>query len=155
MANEAQRSRAPIQRLADTVPSYFVPAGVGVAVVTFVAWAGWGPEPRMAYAIVNAGAALIIACPCALGLATPMSITVDGRHRAGGHGGRAHPQRRGARGDGEGRHAGRRQDGHAHRGQAEARDHRAARLGLVPPSAGHRANGGRLAPGRDSPWNVR
>jgi Cu+-exporting ATPase len=76
MVAEAQRSRAPIQRLADTVSSYFVPAVVAVAVVTFVAWAGWGPEPRMAYAIVNAVAVLIIACPCALGLATPMSIMV-------------------------------------------------------------------------------
>jgi Cu+-exporting ATPase len=73
---EAQRSRAPIQRLADTVSASFVPTVVAVAVVTFVAWAGWGPEPRMAYAIVNAVAVLIIACPCALGLATPMSIMV-------------------------------------------------------------------------------
>ena len=76
MVSEAQRSRAPIQRLADTVSSYFVPAVVAVAVATFVAWAGWGPEPRMAYALVNAVAVLIIACPCALGLATPMSIMV-------------------------------------------------------------------------------
>jgi P-type Cu+ transporter len=76
MVSEAQRSRAPIQRLADTVSSYFVPAVVAVAVVTFVTWAAWGPEPRMAYAIVNAVAVLIIACPCALGLATPMSIMV-------------------------------------------------------------------------------
>jgi P-type Cu+ transporter len=76
MVSEAQRSRAPIQRLADLVSSYFVPAVVLIAVVTFVAWAGWGPEPRMAYALVNAVAVLIIACPCALGLATPMSIMV-------------------------------------------------------------------------------
>jgi Cu+-exporting ATPase len=76
MVGEAQRSRAPIQRLADVVSSYFVPAVVASAVVTFVAWAGWGPEPRMAYALVNAVAVLIIACPCALGLATPMSIMV-------------------------------------------------------------------------------
>ena len=76
MVSEAQRSRAPIQRLADTVSSYFVPAVVAVAVVTSIAWAGWGPEPRMAYALVNAVAVLIIACPCALGLATPMSIMV-------------------------------------------------------------------------------
>jgi Cu+-exporting ATPase len=76
MVSEAQRSRAPIQRLADTVSSYFVPAVVAAAVVTFIAWAGWGPEPRMAYALVNAVAVLIIACPCALGLATPMSIMV-------------------------------------------------------------------------------
>src|SRR2546428_330682 len=82
MVSEAQRSRAPIQRLADTVSSYFVPAVVAVAVVTFVTWAGWGPEPRMAYAIVNAVAVLIIACPCALGLATPLSIMVGTRRGA-------------------------------------------------------------------------
>ena len=76
MVSEAQRSRAPIQRLADTVSSYFVPAVVVVAVLTFIAWAIWGPEPRLAYALVNAVAVLIIACPCALGLATPMSIMV-------------------------------------------------------------------------------
>jgi Cu+-exporting ATPase len=76
MGSEAQRSRAPIQRLADTVSAYFVPAVVAGAVMTFVAWAAWGPEPRMAYALVNAVAVLIIACPCALGLATPISIMV-------------------------------------------------------------------------------
>jgi len=74
--SEAQRSRAPIQRLADVVSSYFVPAVVFVAVLTFVVWGLVGPEPRMAYALVNALAVLIIACPCALGLATPMSIMV-------------------------------------------------------------------------------
>ncbi len=76
MVSEAQRSRAPIQRLADTVSSYFVPAVVLTAVVTFVIWAFVGPEPRMVYALVNAVAVLIIACPCALGLATPMAIMV-------------------------------------------------------------------------------
>jgi Cu+-exporting ATPase len=76
MVAEAQRSRAPIQRLADVVSGYFVPAVILVAVVTFVVWAIVGPEPRMAYAIINAVAVLIIACPCALGLATPMSIMV-------------------------------------------------------------------------------
>ncbi|HTS50123.1 MAG TPA: copper-translocating P-type ATPase, partial [Bryobacteraceae bacterium] len=76
MVNEAQRSRAPIQRLADVVASWFVPAVIAVAVVTFVAWSIWGPEPRLAYAMVNAIAVLIIACPCALGLATPMSVMV-------------------------------------------------------------------------------
>lgn len=76
MVAEAQRSRAPIQRLADVVSSYFVPIVILVALVTFVIWAAVGPEPRMAYAIVNAVAVLIIACPCALGLATPMSIMV-------------------------------------------------------------------------------
>ncbi|HEX9802267.1 MAG TPA: heavy metal translocating P-type ATPase, partial [Gammaproteobacteria bacterium] len=76
MVSEAQRSRAPIQRLADLVSSYFVPAVVLVALVTFFAWGLFGPQPRMAYALVNAVAVLIIACPCALGLATPMSIMV-------------------------------------------------------------------------------
>src|SRR5205085_4336272 len=76
MVAEAQRSRAPIQRLADLVASYFVPIVVGVAVITFVVWGVWGPEPRLAHGLVNAVAVLIIACPCALGLATPMSIMV-------------------------------------------------------------------------------
>jgi len=76
MVAQAQRSRAPIQKLADVVSSYFVPAVVAVAVVTAVVWALVGPEPRTAHAIVNAVAVLIIACPCALGLATPMSIMV-------------------------------------------------------------------------------
>ena len=76
MVSEAQRSRAPIQRLADVVASYFVPAVILAAVITFIVWAIVGPQPRMAYALVNAVAVLIIACPCALGLATPMSIMV-------------------------------------------------------------------------------
>jgi len=76
MVSEAQRSRAPIQRLADIVAAYFVPAVILISGVTFFVWAFMGPEPRMAYAIVNAIAVLIIACPCALGLATPMSIMV-------------------------------------------------------------------------------
>ena len=76
MVNEAQRSRAPIQRLADVVASYFVPAVIAIAVLTFIVWSLWGPEPRMVYGLVNAVAVLIIACPCALGLATPMSIMV-------------------------------------------------------------------------------
>jgi len=76
MVSEAQRSRAPIQRLADKVASYFVPAVMLAAILTFVVWATLGPEPRLAYALVNAVAVLIIACPCALGLATPMSIMV-------------------------------------------------------------------------------
>lgn len=76
MVSEAQRSRAPIQRLADVVAAYFVPAVVMVAILTCGAWALYGPEPRMAYALVNAVAVLIIACPCAVGLATPMSIMV-------------------------------------------------------------------------------
>ena len=76
MVSEAQRSRAPIQRLADKVASYFVPAVMIVSVLTFIVWASWGPEPKMVHALVNAIAVLIIACPCALGLATPMSIMV-------------------------------------------------------------------------------
>ncbi len=76
MVGEAQRSRAPIQRLADVVSFYFVPLVVIVALITFIVWAWIGPEPRFVYALVNAVAVLIIACPCALGLATPMSIMV-------------------------------------------------------------------------------
>ena len=76
MVAEAQRSRAPIQKLADTVSGYFVPIVILTALLTFVIWALWGPPPRMAHALINAVAVLIIACPCALGLATPMSIMV-------------------------------------------------------------------------------
>jgi len=76
MVGEAQRTRAPIQRLADQVSGWFVPTVVGIAVLTFIGWSLWGPEPRLAYGLVNAVAVLIIACPCALGLATPMSIMV-------------------------------------------------------------------------------
>ena len=76
MVSEAQRSRAPIQRLADKVSAWFVPLVIVIAAVTFIVWAFLGPEPRLAHALVNAVAVLIIACPCALGLATPMSIMV-------------------------------------------------------------------------------
>jgi Cu+-exporting ATPase len=76
MVADAQRSRAPIQKLADVVAGYFVPAVVSVAAIAFAVWAVFGPEPRMAHALINAVAVLIIACPCALGLATPMSIMV-------------------------------------------------------------------------------
>jgi P-type Cu+ transporter len=76
MVADAQRSRAPIQKLADTVSGYFVPAVIGIAIITFVVWSIVGPAPAMAYALVNAVSVLIIACPCALGLATPMSIMV-------------------------------------------------------------------------------
>jgi Cu+-exporting ATPase len=76
MVAAAQRTRAPIQRLADTVAGYFVPTVILASVLTFAAWALWGPEPRFAFAFINAVAVLIIACPCALGLATPMSIMV-------------------------------------------------------------------------------
>jgi Cu2+-exporting ATPase len=76
MVNNASRSRAPIQKLADTVSGYFVPVVVAISVITFAVWAIWGPEPAYVYALVNAIAVLIIACPCALGLATPMSVMV-------------------------------------------------------------------------------
>jgi Cu+-exporting ATPase len=76
MVSEAQRSRAPVQKLADRVAGYFVPAVVAIAVLTFIVWAVFGPEPKMAHALLNAVAVLIIACPCALGLATPMAIMV-------------------------------------------------------------------------------
>ena len=76
MVAEAQRSRAPIQKLADTVSGYFVPAVISIAIITFIVWSIFGPSPAMAYALVNAVSVLIIACPCALGLATPMSIMV-------------------------------------------------------------------------------
>jgi len=76
MVAEAQRSRAPIQKLVDVVSGYFVPAVVAIAVITFVVWGVWGPDPALAYAVINSVAVLIIACPCALGLATPMSIMV-------------------------------------------------------------------------------
>jgi Cu+-exporting ATPase len=76
MVAEAQRSRAPIQKLADVVAGYFVPAVILIAIVTFLVWASVGPDPRLAHALINAVAVLIIACPCALGLATPMSIMV-------------------------------------------------------------------------------
>ena len=76
MVSEAQRSRAPIQRLADTVSGYFVPAVIVVAIATFAIWSQYGPDPRLSHALVNAVAVLIIACPCALGLATPVSIMV-------------------------------------------------------------------------------
>ena len=76
MVAEAQRSRAPIQKMADVVSSYFVPTVIVTAILTFIGWSIWGPEPSLTYALVNAVAVLIIACPCALGLATPMSIMV-------------------------------------------------------------------------------
>ncbi len=76
MVSQAQRSHAPIQGLADRVSGWFVPAVIAVAIVTFAAWLVWGPQPRLAHALVNAVAVLIIACPCALGLATPMAIMV-------------------------------------------------------------------------------
>ncbi|UCE87876.1 MAG: copper-translocating P-type ATPase [Deltaproteobacteria bacterium] len=83
MVAEAQRSRAPVQRLADAVAAYFVPAVVAVAVLAFAVWALFGPEPRLAHALLSAVAVLIIACPCALGLATPMSIMVAAGRGAG------------------------------------------------------------------------
>ena len=83
MVSQAQRSRAPIQRLADRVASYFVPAVIVAAIATFFVWYLVGPQPRFAHALVNAVAVLIVACPCALGLATPMAIMVDTGRGAG------------------------------------------------------------------------
>jgi Cu+-exporting ATPase len=83
LVSAAQRSRAPIQRVADAVASYFVPVVIAIAAITFAAWSFWGPAPRVSHALINAVAVLIIACPCALGLATPMSImvaTAQGAH---------------------------------------------------------------------------
>ena len=76
MVSQAQRTKAPVQRLADAVAAHFVEAVIGIAVLTAIVWGVWGPEPRLGYALVNAVSVLIIACPCALGLATPISITV-------------------------------------------------------------------------------
>jgi Cu+-exporting ATPase len=85
MVSDAQRTRAPIQRLADVISAYFVPAVVLIALLSFAAWAFWGPEPRLALALLSAVAVLIIACPCALGLATPMAVMVGtGRGAAAG-----------------------------------------------------------------------
>ncbi len=124
MVAEAQRSRAPIQRLADVVAGWFVPAVIAVALLAFAAWAIWGPPPALAYALIAAVSVLIIACPCALGLATPMSIMVGVGKGAGGR--RADPLGRGAGAPGEGRHAGGGQDRHPDRGQAAGRRDRPA-----------------------------
>ena len=118
MVASAQRSRAPIQKLADQVAGWFVPAVIGVAVVAFVAWAVWGPAPSLAYGLVSAIAVLIIACPCALGLATPMSVMT-----ATGRGAQAGVLIRDAEALGDlraGRHADRGQDRDADRGEAGA-----------------------------------
>lgn len=76
LVSEAQRSKAPIQKLADQISSYFVPIVLLIACITFIVWSIWGPPPAMTYGLIAAISVLIIACPCALGLATPMSITV-------------------------------------------------------------------------------
>jgi len=81
MVADAQRSRALIQKLADLVAGYFVPVVIGIALVAFAVWYSFGPDPRLAYALIAAVSVLIIACPCALGLATPMSIMVANRQR--------------------------------------------------------------------------
>ena len=140
LVGEAQRSRAPIQRLADRVSAVFVPVVMAIAAATFVVWGVIGPEPRLTYALVNAIAVLIIACPCALGLATPMSIMV-----AVGRGATAGVLFRNAEAIELLRKVDtlvRRQDRHAHRGQAEAR------LGGGRPRPGRaRAAGRRGQPG--------
>lgn len=114
MVAQAQRSRAPIQRLADLVSGWFVPAVIAISVVAAVVWGLVGPDPRLSYALVAAVSVLIIACPCALGLATPISIMVGvGR---GGARRRPHQERRGAGAVREGGHPGARQDRHPDRG---------------------------------------
>ncbi len=110
---QAQRSRAPIQRLADTVSGWFVPAVILVAIIAFAAWYILGPAPQFSYALVAGVAVLIIACPCALGLATPMSIRwASAREQAPV----SREERRSPRAAGEGRCPGGRQDRHADRG---------------------------------------
>ncbi len=101
---QAQRSRAPIQQLADVVASWFVPAVLLVAAITFVSWELWGPTPKLSHAIISAVAVLIIACPCALGLATPMAIMVGNRARRPSRS--AHSRCGGAGSARQGRHAG-------------------------------------------------
>ena len=132
---EAQRSRAPIQRMADQVSGWFVPAVIARCSGRFVAWAAWGPEPRLSYGLVAAVAVLIIACPCALGLATPMSIMVGvGR---GAQVGRAHQRCAGAGAHGKSRHPRYRQDRHLDGGEARRHSHRHGRR----PSAKQRCCG--------------
>ena len=118
MVADAQRSRAPIQGLADRVASWFVPSVLVVSVVTFILWMMLGPEPKLSYALVNAIAVLIIACPCALGLATPMSIMVAvGR---GAQEGVLVKKCGSPRTTREGKRAGVGQDRHAHGGQTRS-----------------------------------
>ena len=118
MVGQAQRSRAPIQKLADRVAGAFVPAVLGVAIAAFAAWAVWGPPPALAYALVAAVSVVIIACPCALGLATPMSIMVGIGKGAGRR--HSHQIRREPGAHGKGRYPGRRQDGDADRRASHA-----------------------------------
>ena len=135
MVADAQRSRAPIQKLADQVSAWFVPGVVLIAIITFAVWNLVGPEPRLAHALVNAIAVLIIACPCALGLATPMSIMVGTGKGATAR--RAGQECRGAGADGEHRHARRRQDRHADARQAQAdRGQASERLSRKPMCSG-------------------
>ncbi len=127
MVSEAQRSRAPIQRLADTIAGYFVPAVLAVALLAFVAWRSGGPQPALSHALIAAVSVVIIACPCALGLATPMSIGV-GVGKGAGMG--VLDQIGGCpRADGKSRHAGGGQNRHADRRQAQSnKRHARARL---------------------------
>ena len=130
LVSEAQGSRAPIQRLADVVTGYFVPVVLGLAAFTFVVWFAFGPEPAFNLALLNTVAVLIIACPCALGLATPTSIMVG--TGKGAENGDPVPQRRGARAARlrQGRRP--RQDRHPHRGQAPGDGHRPRRRRTPP-----------------------
>ena len=113
---QAQRSRAPIQRVADQVAGYFVPAVVGTAALAFIVWLAFGPQPAFAYALIAAVSVLIIACPCALGLATPMSIMVGVAR--GAQAGVLIRDAEALERLESGRHAGGRQDRHPHHGQA-------------------------------------
>jgi hypothetical protein len=136
MVADAQRSRAPIQRMADKVSGIFVPIVIVVAIVAFIVWALVGPDPKLAHALVVAVAVLIIACPCALGLATPMSIMVGVGRGAGL--GVPDQERRGPRADGEGRHHRPRQDRHPHRRPTHRHRHRTGRRPHPRRAASHR-----------------
>lgn len=128
MVADAQRSRAPIQRMADRVAGVFAPVVIGAAVLAFIIWALAGPDPKLAHGLIVAVAILIIACPCALGLASPRHADVDhGRRRTRRRARRAHQKRRGPRTDGEGQHPGHGQDRHPHRRPAFRHRDRASR----------------------------
>ena len=132
LVEQAQGSKPPIARLADVIASYFVPAVIGIATLTFVVWLAFGPEPALTYALLNFVAVLIIACPCALGLATPTAIMVG--TGKGAENGDPDPRRRLAGDGAQARHGRARQDRHDHRGQAARDRHRAARRRGLRPS---------------------
>ncbi len=160
MVAQVQRTRAPVQRLADLVAAYFVQTVIAIAIVTATVWAIFGPQPALTYALINAVAVLIIACPCTVGLATPISITV-----AMGQGGAERnpfPQCRGGREAARGQHARRRQDRHADprpaaaRGSARRTGHRARRCSAPDrePRARERASISSRRPSSRAPTNA-